>query len=352
MNLSPQARSRAAMAGLMLALATLTGCDGTSGTPETRTGPSTSSTLSTVATQHRSTAPSGILYLRTRQGDSAARASTTLNALDPATGASTVVREFVHPNAVAPSIDKNKAIRARNSFSPDLQRMAATKTVGTENHVGWIDASNAFIDISAANHSANSFANKPDGASPTFDANGGFYYIDLVAKAVMRVPPGATTAQVVRAETFNVTGALRDNVRLYVSPSGTVSVDREGGKYLYAEQEKVGTGGVLVDDWLSDDTFISQKAEVPRSNPLYVCTTTPPARAHLLDCADTPLTPRSSDQAISTPVTSPDASRIAFVARRDGTTKVFFISAVGGVPLEIENFAVTGDVVTLIQWLR
>ncbi|MEV0544362.1 hypothetical protein [Nocardia salmonicida] len=219
MNLTLPAPSRTAIFGLALALTILTACDGTSSPSNSSTNRSPSTFSSTVAKSDEGNArPSGILYLRTKQGDSASRPSTTLRALDPATGSTTVVREFVHPTDVAPSIDTNKAIRARNGFSPDLQRMAATKTVGTDNHVGWIDAANTFIDISAHNASTNSFANKPQDTSPTFDATGAFYYLDLVAKAVMRVPAGAKNAELVRTETFTPTGILRDNPKLYVSP--------------------------------------------------------------------------------------------------------------------------------------
>lgn len=344
--------SRTAIFGSALALTILTACGGTDNPPNNSTSRSPSALSSTVAKSDEGNArPSGILYLRTKQGDSASRPSTTLRALDPVTGSTTVVREFVHPTGVAPSIDTNKSIRARNGFSPDLQRMAATKTVGTDSHVGWIDAANTFIDISAHNASTNSFANKPQDTSPTFDATGAFYYLDLVARAVMRVPAGAKNAELVRTETFTLTGILRDNPKLYVSPTGTVSVARSGGQHLYAERDTIGSGGELVDDWLSSDTFISQKAETPRGNPIYRCTTTPPQRAHMLDCADTPLTPRASDQDIGTPVASPDKSRIAFSARRDGTTRVFVIPATGGGPIEIERFLVTSDSVTLIQWL-
>lgn len=110
----------------------------------------------------------------------ASASAVTLTAIDPSTGTTMATRTFKGPQAVLPRVNMASSYIAQQGFSPDFDRVAATMTIAADNsnHVGWINKSGQFVDVSEAITGAQSgFSDTIQHVSPVFGADGAFYYL-------------------------------------------------------------------------------------------------------------------------------------------------------------------------------
>lgn len=86
---------------------------------------------------------------------------------------------------------------SRRLFTPDLARMAATRTVAGKAHAGWVDRSGTFTDVTAALTAAvpDSFRSAPEQSAIGFGPTGDFYFYDHITSTRSIVRAGASSAE-------------------------------------------------------------------------------------------------------------------------------------------------------------
>lgn len=283
--------------------------------------------------------------------------SAEVDGIDPASGASHIIASFTSPDSsvwIDPGIVGSTfgaAPMRRAMFSPDLHRVTAVKKLSDGNHVGWLDTTGKFTDVTASSSASSSgFTTVTADDTPMFGADGTFYFARREAggntegqPTIMKVPAGSTgPATEVKRLTYN------EGVAYFVNPDGTlVGVPAAGGTF---QENGGGVGGYVVEDWLSPTEYL---AVGPGKNAVYRVMGKPRAQADLLDSptSGTALIP-TTNRTVYDPVASPDKARVAFLSTAPGSTavEVYTVgSAGGGSPQKVPGPAVDGKD-ELIGW--
>jgi hypothetical protein len=268
-------------------------------------------------------APSGILAFRLDE-DPGAPPSVVLTLIDPETGSSRTWRKF--ESAGKARIDMMTgsysayyqfAYLVRRMFSPDYSRVAAAEVLpdGSQ-HVGWIDAAGAYVDVSAAIMPAKSdFSDLPAHRNPRFGADGMFYFLDIDSWEVKKVDPSD-----LRPGAVKTVQKLSADKGIYGDKGGFELYD--SGKF-----------------WMSQGDS-GRAPEDPSAKPIDLKNLLP-----------------TSKRSGWNPVASPDGKHVAFLSVQpnssDPTAEFFTVSRTGGTPVRVATdyaFDLSQPPVQLIDW--
>lgn len=297
----------------------------------------------------------------------ASGSSVKLSVVDMSSGAVTDGPSFTSNGTTFPDqsyvlMNNGSSLAYRALFSPDYGQMVATAAGSAGDaltrHVGWIDQSGTFTDVSARSP-VGDFASTEADDTPTFDVNGSLWFarreaaknsLDSMWKSspqMMRYVPRATAAQAV--------GKPFDEVNYTLVPGGTPSplgavsfvfnaTTADGQTGCWGANDIVG-GTCVTTDVNGHQVIV---------HPTYSRTTD----------SSKYLTPNGLTQdgkkllpetnlTVNHPVISPDGSRVAFLASDPGDNahlRLFVVPIEGGQPQRVMTQAAIASSAVPIGW--
>lgn len=275
---------------------------------------------------------SGLILART---DSSGNAE--VDAIDPTTGAARTVATFISPDtsiSIDPEIVEltyGSSPMERAMFSPDFHRVVAVKkTSAAAVHVGWLDTTGTFTDVSAATNGAPGSATVTADDTPMFGTDGTFYFARRETgggpkkqPTIMKVPNGLTGPA-----TAMKTLTPDEGVNYFVNPDGTlVGVQYGGGTF---QENGAGVGGYVVQDWINSTEYVA--VDFSQSG-IYRVKAKPRSQSDLMDSpTDGIALLPSTDRTPSYPVVSPDSAKVAFLsmAPNSSSLELYTVGSTGG----------------------
>ncbi|WAH97589.1 hypothetical protein [Arthrobacter sp. MMS18-M83] len=280
-----------------------------------------------------------------------------VDAIDPATGAAGTVATFVSPDtsiSIDPEIVEmtyGSSPMGRAMFSPDFHRVVAVKkTSAAAVHVGWLDTTGTFTDVSAATNTTSGSATVTADDTPMFGTDGTFYFARREAgvgpkkqPTIVKVPNGLTGPA-----TAMKTLSPDEGVNYFVNPDGTlVGVQYGGGTF---QENGAGVGGFVVQDWINSTEYVA--VDFSQSG-IYRVKAKPRSKSDLMDSpTDGIALFQPTDRTPSYTVVSPDGASVAFLsmAPNSGSHELYTVgSAGGGTPKKVPASAVPNKA-KLIGW--
>lgn len=288
--------------------------------------------------------PEGIIVLRYINGSNRTWNSTgtyamttftvKLDCIDPDTGKVSNLRTFSSEDTGSCSVGLNalgtNVTQSLMHFNSDLTQMTATLTLEDGSvHVGWIDESGRFTDVSARiTADAGDFGALTKHSNPCFGPGGYFYFRDVTNANVQdkRVPLNSLTASAV--ETLN------DRARtsyLVPRPDGTTD---EHSYYYYDENMEYPTHNGIFYDWISPFECVG----VNDYGQLYRYTLSGKTSPSYYT-EKTLLVPDIKGRRNRDPVVSPDGTEVAFLSAlttgTDSSPYLYIVPSEGGDPVKV-----------------
>lgn len=216
--------------------------------------------------------------------------------------------------AIAPNAPTtNDQSYFRRLVSPDFEFAYAQRIVDGDPHVGWVDVSGNFTDVtSSVAGPRTDLSGPPNVNGHGFDELGNFYYsrTENGVVVVYRLPPGSTVGAV---EVHRAQGFL---VNPRITTEGTLSFNILGCF-------PGGSVGLLADGYVwSDGTQVSRRSGVPpaESQSIYGCAV-----------GDVDLLPAANTSTVFAPVANETEDRVAFILTdQNGTKSIYSVSALDG----------------------
>ncbi|WP_405015265.1 hypothetical protein [Kitasatospora sp. NBC_01539] len=287
-----------------------------------------------------------------------------LAVVDPGTGTSTLLASFtpadddVRLDAEYAAMNDNGPIAQRHLFSADLTRAVAKRTLpdGT-GHVGWIDRSGAFTDVTAAEPAGADFASTTTDDSPAFGPDGAFYFAHRPSDGAWKQPPAvwrlegsdpAAAREAARVDEVNYT--VDAPSRITGLCAGCAPFSRPAG------QDK---GAFRVTGFLGHDAYLSTDSG---NHMVYRSPFKAEKDTDLMDWGTdgTKLIPETN-RTVWSPIADPSATTVAFLSEADGSSsgtsglphELFTVPATGGTPhrVPVTGETLTGPSPALIDWL-
>lgn len=312
----------------------------------------------------RAPSQAGILVVGVTEGSSYHYKSTgtnkcttftlTLDCIDPESGAVNRLRTFSSEETHSCSLAYNglgiNTAQTRLHFSRDLSKVAAELTMedGTE-HVGWMDESGSFTDVSAKIAVSSDFGGLLKHRTPCFGPDDYLYFRDLTNTdaQIKRVPMDDLRPEAVEVvvEDDHFPGAV-----LTPFPDGSVDKELSSWYYYDANLSYPASGGVFA-DWISSDSCLGVKNDM-----IYHYTL-----SGMLDVFDwyleqTALVPEVKGRENANPVASPDGSQVAFLSHltsgADQAPHLFVVPLSGGEPRKIQtDYGFSSKGTYLMDWV-
>lgn len=312
----------------------------------------------------RAPSQAGILVVRVTSGSSYRYKSTgtskcttftlALDCIDPESGAVSRLKTFSSEETHSCSLAYNglglNTVQTRLHFSQDLSKVAAELTMedGTE-HVGWLDESGSFTDVTARIAVSSDFGGLLKHRSPCFGPDGYLYFRDLTNTdaQIKRVPMDDLRPEAVEVvvEDDHFPGAV-----LTPFPDGSVDEDLSSWYYYDASLSYPASGGEFA-DWISPDSCVGV-----RDGMIYRYTLSGQLEIFGWDLEQTALVPEVKGRENTNPVVSPDGSQVAFLSRltsgTDQAPHLFVVPLSGGEPRKIQTeYSFSSKGTYLMDWV-
>lgn len=301
--------------------------------------------------------PNGIIVLSLTSGSRCTWNSTgtyaltpftlNLDCIDPDTGDVQHLRTFSSEDTHSCSMAFNglgaNAVQTRMHFNSDLTQVTATLTLEDGSvHVGWINENGYFTDVSEkVTAEAGDFGALTNHTNPCFGPGEYFYFRDSTNSNVQikRVPLGNLTVSAVE---IMIDNAYWNGIDLSPYPDGTIE-DTEKNWYYYDENMIYPALGGLwgsFREWISPSECVAVK-----NNMIYKYSLSGNSQVSIAAnewySDETALTPEINGRESWNPVTSPDASKVAFLSRlttgTDTSPYLYVVSADGGEPVKVST---------------
>lgn len=269
-----------------------------------------------------------------------------LDCINPDTGEVQHLRTFSSEDTHSCSLAKNglgrNAVLSRMHFNSDFTQLTATLTLEDGSvHVGWIDESGKFTDVSAKiTVDADDFSALTNHTNPCFGPGGYFYFRDATKSDVQdkRVPLDNLTASAVETVVDDVNTWW--NEILNPLPDGTIgNKNIENAWYYYDESMEYPASGLYFDDWISpfecagiDDNMI-YKYTLSGDDYSYMNSDWYSDRTELI--------PDIEGRKNMAPVVSPDGTKVAFLSvlttGTDESPYLYTVPVDGGNPVKVST---------------
>lgn len=242
-------------------------------------------------------------------------------------------------------------IQTQMHFNSDMTKMVATVTMEDGAvHVGWIDESGTFTDVSEKVTAVSSFSGLTYHVTPCFGPDNYFYFRDETADdiPVKRVP-----VDDVREETVEI--MLEDDpwpgAELQILPDGRVVEDTPKW-YYYDESMSYPASCTSFGDWLSPSECVGKN---PDDDMIYRITLSGVEYIFDWDLEWTPLVPDIKGRTNWNPVVSPGCDSVAFLSKltsgTDTAPYLYVVSLDGGEPIKVDADYSFSDHTYLVDWL-
>lgn len=280
-----------------------------------------------------------------------------LDSIDPETGAVTHVRTFSSEGTGScssfVSVDFPKGY-----FDSNYTRLGAYVTCedGSE-HVGWIDETGTFTDVSEMISTGSSdFSGLTKHSQPRFGPDDYFYFMDETTSnsQIKRVPSDNITPENVEVMLTNVTWSTAMNP----FPDGSVKNWSEHWEY-YDEEMLYPARFYGCHDWISQTECVGGdigSGGTTYSYMIYKYTLTGELDVFKWYSEQTPLVPAIKDRRNWDPVVSPDKTQVAFLSRlTSGTDQAGYLYIVpldGGEPIKVPTeYTFTDGANGIMAWI-
>lgn len=266
-----------------------------------------------------------------------------LDCINPDTGEVQHLRTFSSEDTHSCSLAKNglgyNTVLSRMHFNSDLTQLTATLTLEDGSvHVGWIDESGEFTDVSAKIASdAGDFSAMTNHTNPCFGLGGYFYFRDATNSDVQakRVPLDNLTASAVEIVAYNVNNCVVDRI-LEPLPDGTMG---NSTWYYYDESMEYPAKGRYFGDWISPFECVGIDGDM-----IYKYTLSGGDHNYFGDdwySDKAELIPDIEGRRNMNPVVSPDRTKVAFLSAlttgTDESPYLYIVPVEGGNPVKIST---------------
>lgn len=269
-----------------------------------------------------------------------------LDCIDPNTGAVQHLRTFSSDETHSCSMAFNglgvNAVLTRMHFNSDFTQMTATLTLEDGSvHVGWIDERGNFTDISKkVMADAGDFGALTNHSNPCFGPGEYFYFIDSTNSNVQvkRVPLNNLTESAVE---IMIDNARYNGICLEPYPDGTIADNHSNWDsyiswYYYDVDMTYPALGRYFRDWLSQSECIGLD-----DNILYKYSLSGVDSTYEWYSDKTALIPEIKGRENLYPVSSPDASKVAFLSKlttgTDTSPYLYIVPVDGGDPVKVST---------------
>lgn len=267
----------------------------------------------------------------------------SLDCINPDTGEVQHLRTFSSEDTLSCSLAQNglgrNAVLARMHFNSDFTQLTATLTLEDGSvHVGWIDESGKFTDVSAkVTVDAGDFGALTKHSNPCFGPGGYFYFRDSTNSNVQdkRVPLNNLTASAV--ETVVEDAKIFGNPPLHILPDGTVGEAENFWWYYYDKNMEYPAYRGDFSDWISPSECVGTDDGM-----IYKYTLS--GDDDNLDSwysDKTELVPNIKGRINGNPAVSPDGTKVAFLSElNDGTDRrpyLYIVPVAGGNPVKVST---------------
>lgn len=297
--------------------------------------------------------PDGIIVLRYINGSNRTWDSTgtyamttftvKLDCIDPSTGKVSNFRTFssedTYSCSLAPNGLGNNTTLSLMHFNSDLTQMVATLTLEDGSvHVGWIDESGRFTDVSAMITTGDDFGALINHSNPCFGPGGYFYFRDSTNSNIQekRVPLSNLTVSAVETLIDDVDYA---GVPLYPYPDGTVLDTVWDEDYYYDESMTYSAKGNFFDDWISQSECVGIDGNI-----IYKYLLSGLEEGNGFDYwynEKIAIVPEIKGRTNQYPVVSPDGTQVAFLSTlttgTDTSPYLYTVSVDGGDPVKVST---------------
>jgi hypothetical protein len=287
--------------------------------------------------------------------------SVSVSAVDPTTGAADSWASFSSTTG-STTINSDVFLTAGSTpitvsslFSDDFTRITASQPDPTAqvNHLGWLDKSGRFTNITQPLWDPDAFASVPSFRNPQFGADGNYYFTETperdnqfftsdagILMSTSVVSPGLPTA---------VPGGDTDAMVYWVSPNGTIS-GQDAGSYFYQENVTKGKGTVRAQSWVDEKSWLG--VDSAGNQIWYSSYLAKPGSINVMDwgTGGKAVTVKASGFTVWSPIVSPDKKTVAFLAKSASGVNIFTVPLEGGTPLILKTTALLDDSSMLATW--
>lgn len=273
--------------------------------------------------------------------------TTNLDIIDPDTGVVQHLRTFSGNGAHRCSPGQNGLGTAHVSkpqllahFNSDLTQMTASLTLDDGSiHVGWINESGVFTDISQmVTADTSDFAALTKHSNPCFGPDNYFYFRDSTNSAIQikRVPINNLTVAAVET--------LVDNddwpgIAICPLPNGKIENSGSYTWYYFDAEMAYPARGSYFNDWISSSECVGVESISNTTETIYRYSLS--GNKSIFDWVNerTELLPRIKGRTNWNPIVSPDTSKVAFLSKlttgTDTTPYLYIVPSDGGEPVKV-----------------
>lgn len=248
--------------------------------------------------------------------------------------------------------------RLYQKFNSDLTKLVAKKELDNgEMHVGWIDLNGKFTDVSALVTEINDFSPLTIHETTGFGPDNYFYFADCSEDGADKYSPNRVMKRVpidnLVPEAVEVVLDKYSYNNAYIAPDGSIDFS-----YQYFDATlSCPVSTIYSYDWLDVDTAVYAYTAHPQ-NPVVISTYD--GTKNLRNVIDEiVIVDEVSGRLNTTPVFSPDKSRVAFLSglttEKGGTSSLYYVSVEGGTPTKINTNFLFGtpnnNRIFLMDWI-